>query len=62
MLSRCPFLWDQALLALDDLFGFYLAFGRSSELLFFLLPSAIYVHVVVDNALIKGETMNTWLT
>jgi hypothetical protein len=50
------------LLALDDLFGFYLAFGRSSELLFFLLPSAIYVHVVVDNALIKGETVNTWLT
>jgi hypothetical protein len=35
------------LLALIDLFDFYLAFGRSSEFLFFIFFLLIYFHVVV---------------
>jgi hypothetical protein len=41
------FLRDQALLALVDLSGFYLAFGHLSEFLFFFLFLLRYVHVVV---------------
>jgi hypothetical protein len=40
------FFGDQTLLSLDDLSCFYLAFGYSSEFLFFLFL-LIYIHVVV---------------
>jgi hypothetical protein len=54
---------DQALLTLDDLFGFYLSFDHSGEFLFFFLLSAnICSWGGVDNALIKREIANTRLT
>jgi hypothetical protein len=42
-------------------FGFYMAFGHLSELLFFLLSTSICSCGGVDNALIKGEIANTRL-
>jgi hypothetical protein len=44
------------LLALNDLFGFYLDFGRSSEFLFFLPFTYICSYGGVNNALIKVES------
>jgi hypothetical protein len=50
------------LLTLDDLFGFFLVFGHTGELLFFFLLSAnICSCGGVDNALIKGDIANTRL-
>jgi hypothetical protein len=42
--------------------GFYLAFGCLSELLFFLLSAYTSSCGGVDNALFKGEIVNTRLT
>jgi hypothetical protein len=50
------------LLTLDGLSSSYLAFGHSSEFLFFLLYTIICSYGGVDNALIKGDIANTILT
>jgi hypothetical protein len=49
------------LLTLDDLFGSFLAFGHLGELLFFILSTYKCPCGGVDNAVIKGEIVNTKL-